>query len=198
MNHEQNTPDLDDLKQVLAKSFDGSEGDDVPPMPEGLRDRIADQYGRAAAPAAVRSTGESLFARISELFRKPAFAVAAAAVVMLVIATSVLNRPDRATVFRGGGPGSEVTLVLHRVDAPTTASIKAAGFDGEALTETRNPDELGAVLAAPGAHIVIDGGAAKILGYLPGEAKPSIEEELPGDPAALAARVAAVQAVLLK
>ena len=198
MNHEKNTSDIDQLKQVLAKSFDGSEGDDVPPMPEGLRDRIADQYGRTASHEVVESTGERFFSLISQLFRKPAFAVGMAAVVMLIVATAVFNRPDSTTGFRGGDDPSSVTLVLHLIDAPTTEVIKTSGFDSEALKETKNPDELGEVLDSAGVRIVLDGRVNKILGYMPGETEPAIEEDMPSDPAALAAKVAAFQAKLTK
>ena len=199
MNHEKNNSEIDQVKQLLAKSFDGSEGDDVPPMPEGLRDRIADQYGRTASNEVVeKSTGESFFSLISQLFRKPAFAVGMAAVIMLLVATAVFNRPDTNPGFRGGDDPSSVTLVLHLIDAPTTEAIKASGFDSEALKETKNPDELGDLLDDAGVRIVLDGSVNKILGYMPGEATPAIEEEMPSDAAALAAKVAAMQAKLTK
>lgn len=197
MNHEKNTSEQDDLKQVLSKSFDGAEGDDVPPMPEGLRDRIADQYGRSVAPRE-SATGEGLFSRISRLFQQPAFAAATAVILLLVVATAVMNRPDSPSGFRGGtGTGAAVTIVLHQVDAPTRGVIMDVGFDAEALTETKSPDELGAALEGNGVRIVIDGAASRILGFRPGETTPSVEEALPSDPSALAGRMVAIQARLM-
>jgi hypothetical protein len=198
MKHEKNTSEMDQLKQVLAKSFDGSEGDDVPPMPDGLRDRIADQYGRSTSSEVVERTGDSFFSLLGQLFRKPAFAVVTAGVIMMVVATAVFKRPGSEPFRDPGGTPSAVTLVLHQIDAPTTEGIKSAGFASKALTETQNADELGAALEAEGVRIVIDGAAGKIFGYLPGEATPAIEEDLPADPAALAAKVAAFQAKLTK
>jgi hypothetical protein len=200
MKHEKNTSEIDQLKQVLAKSFDGSEGDDVPPMPDGLRDRIADQYGRTASSEVVERTGDSFFSLLGQLFRRPAFAAVTAAVIMLVVATAIFNKPGGGEPFRdpGGDTRSAVTLVLHLIDTPTTDAIKSAGFASEALMETKNPDELGAVLQKAGVRIVLDGRVGKIFGYLPGEVTPAIEEDLPADPAALAAKVAAFQAKLTK
>lgn len=198
MNHEKNSSEIDQVKEVLAKSFDGSEGDDVPPMPEGLRDRIADQYGRTAPDGVAKGSGESFFSLISQLFRKPAFAVGMAAVIMLVVATAVFNRPGDDPGFRGPGSSSEVTLVLHEVDAATVEGIKNAGIDSEALVETTSADELGEALDQTGVRIVLDGRVHKILGYMPGESEPAMEEEMPSDPAALAAKVAAFQAKLSK
>ena len=39
-------PDHDELKVLLAKSFQAEQAEDVPPLPDGLRDRIRDQYGQ--------------------------------------------------------------------------------------------------------------------------------------------------------
>ena len=104
MNHEKKPSDIEQLKQVLAKSFDGSEGEDIPPLPEGLRDRITDQYGRRATPSQdARTSTETLFSRISGLFRTPAFAGATAVLIVLLVATAVIRQPDGTKVTRGGG-----------------------------------------------------------------------------------------------
>ena len=198
MNQEKNSSEIDQVKQVLAKSFDGSEGDDIPPMPDGLRDRIEDQYGRAASDEVVRDSGESFFSLLSQLFRKPAFAVGMAAVIMLVVGTALLNRPTGDPGFRGPGSSTEVRLVLHQVDAATVQGIESAGIDRGAMVVTASADELGAALDRAGVRIVIDGRVNKLFGYLPGASEPSLEEDLPSDPSVLAAKVAEVQGKLTK
>jgi hypothetical protein len=57
MTNDPHSPDLDQIKSLLAKSFDASEGDDVPPLPESLRDRINGQYGRTQAHRTASSGG---------------------------------------------------------------------------------------------------------------------------------------------
>ena len=73
----------DELKALLAQSFHSEEADEVPPLPEGLRDRIRDQYGKEPTPSAAptEERSESIFAKISRLFAQPQFSGAAAALV---------------------------------------------------------------------------------------------------------------------
>ena len=193
MNQEKKSSEIDQLKQLLAKSFDGGEADDVPPLPDGLRDRIAGQYGRSATPSqGMRPRTETLFSRISRLFRTPAFAGAAAVLILLLVATVVINRPDSTGGLRGGDDGhSSLTVVLYQLDEASRSAV--SDLDGSALTTAGSEAELAKALEGTGARIVLDGEADKILGYLPGQTAPHIEEPLPGDPAELAKRIAAIQ-----
>ena len=194
MNHEKKSSDIDQLKQVLAKSFDGGEADDVPPLPDGLRDRITGQYGRSATPSQnARTSTDTLFSRISQLFRTPAFAGAAAVLILLLVATVIINRPDSTRGLRGGDGHPSLTVVLYQLDEATRSAVIESDLDGNALTTAGSEPELAEALQATGARIVLDGAAHKILGYLPGQTEPHIEEPLPGDPTELANRIAAIQ-----
>ena len=56
----------EELKALLSRSFRSEEGDDAPPLPEDLRDRIRDQYGRlpGTAPTPTEEHSESIFSKI--------------------------------------------------------------------------------------------------------------------------------------
>lgn len=199
MNPEKKSSEIDQLKQLLAKSFDGSEADDIPPLPEGLRDRIADQYGRSAPPSQrARTSTDTLFSRISRLFQTPALAGVAAVLILLLVATVVINRPDSTKGLRGDGELPSVTLVLYKLDEQSRSVVTESDLEGSALTTVASETELAKALEAEGARIVLDGTAGKILGYHPGQTDPAIEEPLPDDPGTLALRLAAIQRQLDK
>ena len=85
--------------------------------------------------------------------------------------------------------------IIH-LDEVLTMSARMAASTGDLSWENRYrvyEPELAKALQATGARIVLDGAAHKILGYLPGQTEPHIEEPLPGDPTELANRIAAIQ-----
>ena len=188
MSQDPNSANLEDLKKVLAKSFDGAEGEDVPPLPESLRDRIADQYGRSAEPAP-KEQSEGFFAWLTSLFAQPAFAGAAAALVLLVTASVLLWNPDDSGQFRNGSGSntSAVTLVLYQIDDATAASLREADlFDEKATRVATTASELEAI-APP--RIVLDGSTETIRAFAEGSDAP-LEADLPADPQQLADKVA--------
>lgn len=203
MKPEKTSPDLEQLKQLLAKSYDGSEGEDIPPLPDSLRDRLADQYGRSAAtPSPVAERGKvGLFASLAQLFATPAMRAVAAVVILLLVVTVVISTGPESTqgVVRGGGENlSGITCILHQLDADEQKAVAASGLDERALRTTDSPAALDAALQGEGVRIVLDGENDLILGYLPGDTAPSIEEPLPGDPGTLTAKVAEMAAKLGK
>ena len=86
----------EELKVVLSKSFSAEEGEDIPPIPDQIRDRIQDQYGRKSAAHGASSANhdESFIARISRLFTQPQFSGAMAAVALIAVAAFFLI-PER-------------------------------------------------------------------------------------------------------
>lgn len=187
MKHNPNSADLEELKSFLAKSFDAAEGDDVPPLPESLRDRIADQYGRTTTPAP-ESSSQGFFSWLTSLFAQPAFAGVAAALVLVLTATVLLNKPDEGATFRGTDSAAPaITLVLFQVDAASTASIRESGlFDEKAMRTAATPAEL-AEIKPP--RIVINGSTGTIQAYAEGSDTP-VEADLPADPTAIADAIA--------
>jgi hypothetical protein len=202
MNPEKKSPDLEQLKQLLAKSYNGSEADDVPPMPDGLRDRIADQYGQSATTPSpqVESQKVSFFSAVAQLFATPALRAATALVILLLVATVIIiNVPSNPKGIRGGGePTSSITCVLHGLDAAEEEAVAKSGLSKEALRFSKSATELQGAIEAEGAVLIINGETDQILAYLPGEDTPTIEEPLPTDPAELTAKIAQIIAKLSK
>ena len=201
MNPEKNTPDLDQLKHLLAKSYDGSEANDVPPMPDGLRERIAGQYGRSATTPSpqVEIQKVSFFSAVAQLFATPSLRAAAALVVLLLVATAVLkNLPDSTTgTIRGGGdPSSSITCILYGLDTAEQTAVANSGLGEDALKTATTSADLDGALQGEGVRIVINGDTDQILGYLPGKDTPTIEEPLPADPADLTTKIAQIIAEL--
>ncbi len=203
MNPEKKTPDLDQLKQMLAKSYDGTEAQDVPPMPDGLRDRIADQYGRSATTPSpsVESQKVSFFSAVAQLFATPSLRAVAAVFVLLLVATVVLkNIPSSTTgTLRGGGGNPpSILCILHGLDRAEQDAVAKSGLGQESLQTATTSADLEAALKSDRARIVINGESNLILGYFPGTDIPTIEEPLPTDPAALTAKIARIAAQLAK
>ena len=205
MNPEKKSPDLEQLKQLLAKSYDGSEANDVPPLPDGLRDRITDQYGQSAATPSplVETPKVSFFSAVAQLFATPSLQAVAALVILLLVATVVIQNtgPSSTGVLRGpdgDGTLSSVTCILLDLDEAEKAAVAQSGLAEGALTTADSPDALTKALEAVGVRIVIDGNTDQILGYLPGSDTPTIEEPLPADPAALTSKIAQIIAELSK
>ena len=175
----------EELKALLSRSFHSEEGEDAPPLPDSLRDRLQDQYGRelsrASAPAEEHS--ESIFSRISRLFAQPQFSGALAAVVLIAVAAFLLI-PPRDDQPGGGMRG-------NGTDAPANpaATIILYGFDSanaDAIRNVLDPrvasirEDISGEPAAEGITIIIDGKAGTIEGYANPNAE-AITVELPGN-----------------
>ena len=160
----------EELKALLSQSFRSEDGEDVPPLPEDLRDRIRDQYGRSLATGSTPNAehSESIFSRISRLFAQPQFSGALAAVVLIAVAAFLLI-PDRTDPSNGGmrGNGSEVpanpaaTIILYGFEPARADAIKAV-LD-PAVASIRQ--DISGEPAAEGITIIIDGKAGTIEGY---------------------------------
>ncbi len=182
------SPNLEELKALLADSFHAEEDPRTPPMPEDLRERLRDQYGRIATPPGARPTPESLFDRVRRLFMTPAMAGAAAAAVLVVVAAILILPPERDTRMRGTSASAPtVSIVLHQIDGPTREALIAAGFDRRAL---RSVTDLPPDVAARSPAIVIDGPARQIAAYPRNASRPATTTPIPDNPAAIAAKVA--------
>ena len=186
MSQEPDSANLDELKKLLAKSFDGDRGDDVPPLPDSLRDRIAGQYNRNPEPTP-KDQAEGIFSWLTSLFAQPAFAGVAAALVLLVTATVLLRSPENNGQFRGETDSSSVTLVLFQVGESTAEGLRSADlFDENAIQHANTTAELEAI-APP--RVVIDGSTGTIKAYAEGADAP-LEVALPTTPQDIADAVA--------
>ena len=160
----------EELKALLSQSFRSEDGEDVPPLPEDLRDRIRSQYGRNLATGSTPTAehSESIFSRISRLFAQPQFSGALAAVVLIAVAAFLLI-PDRSDSTSGGmrGNRSEVpdnpaaTIILYGFEPARADAIKAVLDHTVASIREDISDEP----AAEGITIIIDGKAGTIEGY---------------------------------
>lgn len=190
MKTDSQTPDHEELKALLAKSFHSEEADNVPPLPDALRDRIQDQYGKAKAPARTASEehSESIFAKISRLFAQPAFGGAAAALVLIAVAAFFLIPKDDPTIPdgpRGATAYNGVTIVLYGFDADQAEAIKKQ-LDPESAKILTN---LSGEPSGEGRTIIIDGKDGEIEGYTSHDAE-AIIVPLPDSPAQIADAIA--------
>ena len=161
-------PDYEELKALLSKSFHSEEADGVPPLPDDLRDRIRDQYGKAQTPsqAPTQEHSLSIFTKISRLFAQPAFSGAIAALVLLAVAAFLLlpDRPDSGGIRGNDNPPvsvSTATILLYGVSAEQAVAIKSQLDPKSAKIVT----DLTGEPSAEGRTIIIDGKAGLIKGY---------------------------------
>ena len=192
MKTDSQTPDHEELKALLAKSFHSEEADNVPPLPAALRDRIQDQYGKAKAKSPARTASEehseSIFAKISRLFTHPAFSGAAAALVLIAVAAFFLIPKGDPTIpdgLRGGTAYKGVTIVLYGFDADQAEAIKKQ-LDPESAKILTN---LSGEPSGEGRTIIIDGKDGEIEGYTSHDAE-AIIVPLPDSPAQIADAIA--------
>ena len=192
MKTDSQTPDHEELKALLAKSFHSEEADNVPPLPDALRDRIQDQYGKAKAKSPARTASEehseSIFAKISRLFAQPAFGGAAAALVLIAVAAFFLIPKDDPTIPdgpRGATAYNGVTIVLFGCDADQAEAIKKQ-LDPESAKILTN---LSGEPSGEGRTIIIDGKDGEIEGYTSHDAE-AIIVALPDSPAQIADAIA--------
>ena len=160
----------EELKALLSKSFSAEEGEDVPPIPDQIRNRIQDQYGRKSSAGAVSSStrDESLIARISRLFAQPQFSGAIAAFALIAVAAFLLI-PDRNDPTGGGMRGKQIASP----DYPTTSVVLygLASDRAEAIKSVLDPkvavvsENISGEPAAEGITIIINGQEGTIEGY---------------------------------
>ncbi|NNC90804.1 MAG: hypothetical protein HKN82_20300 [Akkermansiaceae bacterium] len=185
MNQDRNPNEIEELKAILAKSLDPGEGEDVPPMPDSLRDRISGQWGKGAAVGT--NPPGNLFTRFTALFAQPAWAGAAAAVALLLVAAVVFINPRGDTLRGSSGQVDPVAIVLYKLDPAAEQAIKDSGyFEVQALHVVRTEEELRKV-GPP--KIVIDGPGGNIVAHATGGTAPRITS-IPADPSQLAGAVA--------
>jgi len=178
MKNNSPAPDHEELKALLAKSFHSEEAENVPALPETLRDRIRGQYGqtRAQGQAETAALSESLFAKIARLFTQPQFSGAAAAIVLIAVAAFLLvptkDDSTNSNDFRGLETPSSTTatIILYGFDSENASSIKEL-LDPKAAEILQN---IAGEPSAEGATIIIDGKAREIQGYTSRDAEPII------------------------
>ena len=175
----------EELKVVLSKSFSAEEGEDIPPIPDQIRDRIQDQYGRKSAAHGASSANhdESFIARISRLFAQPQFSGAMAAVALIAVAAFFLI-PEREGPAGGGMRGKQIVAPDHPITSVVLYGLtpeKAEAIKGvldpnvAAIKETISGEP-----AAEGITIIINGEEGTIEGYS-GPSSEAITADLSSD-----------------
>ena len=175
----------EELKALLSKSFSAEEGEDIPPIPDQIRDRIQDQYGRKSAALGASSPNhdESVIARISRLFAQPQFSGAMAAVALIAVAAFFLI-PERDDAAGGSMRGKQIaapeypitSVVLYGLAPDKAEAIKGVLDPNVAIiSETISGEP-----AAEGITIIINGEEGTIEGYS-GPSSEAITAELSSD-----------------
>ncbi|RPF91177.1 MAG: hypothetical protein CBB78_004180 [Roseibacillus sp. TMED18] len=175
----------EELKALLSKSFSAEEGEDIPPIPDQIRDRIQDQYGKKSAAPGTSSTSheESFIARISRLFAQPQFSGAMAAVALIAVAAFFLI-PERDDAAGGSMRGKQIaapeypitSVVLYGLAPDKAEAIKGVLDPNVAIiSETISGEP-----AAEGITIIINGEEGTIEGYS-GPSSEAITAELSSD-----------------
>lgn len=175
----------EELKALLSKSFSAEEGEDIPPIPDQIRDRIQDQYGRESAAPGTSSTSheESFIARISRLFAQPQFSGAMAAVALIAVAAFFLI-PERDGPADGGMRGKQIVAPDHPMTSVVLYGL--APGKAEAIKGVLDPnvavvrETISGEPAAEGITIIINGEEGTIEGYS-GRGSEAITAELSSD-----------------
>jgi len=175
----------EELKALLSKSFHSEEGEDVPPIPDQIRDRIRDQYGRENSTADTASPGrdESLIAKLSRLFAQPQFSGAMAAVALIAVAAFLLV-PDRNDISGGEMRGKPIaapanpatSIIIHDLDPERAEALR--GVLDPNLVVLRK--DISGEPAAEGITIIISGPEDTIEGYA-GPDSEALKSILPSD-----------------
>lgn len=170
----------------------------MPPLPDDLRERIQEQYGKALTSArpAAGPQAESVFAKLARLFAQPAIRGAAAAIMLLAVAAIFLlpsGKDAPSDVPRGGQTYTGVTIVLFGFEADQSAAL-AKEFDPKAVKIVAN---LSGQIAAEGRTIVINAVDKRIEGYVGAGSTPQFLP-LPESPADIAAEAAKLSVQLKK
>ncbi|MDP0491236.1 MAG: hypothetical protein Q7Q71_09335 [Verrucomicrobiota bacterium JB023] len=164
--------DLKAMKSMLEQSLQPPAGEDVPPLPEDLRERLLGQYGPMQSRAAATAK-PSFWSALGQLFAQPAFSGALAAVVLLAVIGALSLRPDGAvgegvdTVRDVAPPAAQAQsiVILYQVEPEQREEFLESGyFDKESVKTTASSAELEELVARPGKSVVIDGAAGEIRG----------------------------------
>ena len=175
----------EELKALLSKSFSAEEGEDIPPIPDQIRDRIQDQYGRKSAAIGASSANhdESFIARISRLFAQPQFSGAMAAVALIAVAAFFLI-PERDGPAGGGMRGKQIVAPDHPITSVVLYGL--APGKAEAIKGVLDPnvaiisETISGEPAAEGITIIINGEEGTIEGYS-GPSSEAITADLSSD-----------------
>ena len=154
-------------------------------MPDQIRDRIQDQYGRESAAPGTSSTSheESFIARISRLFAQPQFSGAMAAVALIAVAAFFLI-PERDGPADGGMRGKQIVAPDHPMTSVVLYGL--APGKAEAIKGVLDPnvavvrETISGEPAAEGITIIINGEEGTIEGYS-GRGSEAITAELSSD-----------------
>jgi hypothetical protein len=180
MEHEL-PPHLKATRKTLADSLPPDFSEAAPPMPAGLMDDLSRRFSAAnSAPLA-----KSRFAQIQAFLARPAFGMAALALVILVVGLpSVLDSRGGGSI-RGTTPGVEAAKNLRIVLIHATPSIreqllKSGDFEADILSA---PGE-----TVTGPRVVIDFEKSTITA-LDAAGNAVHSASIPTDPADLSAAI---------
>lgn len=180
-------PHLHPIRDLLKGSLHTHPTDQAAVMPADL---LADLTNRFQTPAlATAHVPSSWFERIQSFVSRPAFGVAALAVVILGLALPSLIAPTpTGSGFRGTtaiAPGESVRIILVQAPAGIRTSLETSGdFETGAISSIS-----GTPAGQSGSHVVVDFVKSEISA-IAADGTVISTDALPADSAALSAAIA--------
>jgi hypothetical protein len=180
---------LHSTRDLLTGSLRVHPTDQASAMPAELLSDLTTRF-QTFAPAAVRTPSLSWFEKIQSFVSRPAFGMAAVAMVILGLALPGMMAPaPTGTVFRGAAttvaPGESVRILLVNATADVVTSLETSGdFEKAAISSLSSlPD------AFSGPSVIVDFGKSAIS-VIDATGTLISTDELPADSAALSAAIA--------
>ncbi|WP_200393021.1 hypothetical protein [Roseibacillus ishigakijimensis] len=152
---------------ILEKSLQAHPDEEIPPLPDDLRERLQRQYGEEQAPAPRRATA-GWWERLRGLVVQPAFSGVMAALVLAAVLLGFLSQngaEESAEQMRGAASQEEATTVilLYQLTEEQQAAILASGyFERGSLQVVDEATVLAEWVAREGQSIVVDGAEGEI------------------------------------
>ena len=181
---------LHSTRDLLMGSLRLHPEDQPSAMPADLLADLTDRF-EAPAPAAVRTPSLSWFAKIQSFVARPAFGVAALAVVILGLALPSMMAPAPvATGFRGAAtavaPSESVRILLVQAPADIVSSLENSGdFETAAISAVSSLP----AADSSSARVIVNFETSEISA-ISADGTVISTDALPADPVALSAAIA--------
>ena len=149
-------PHLQATRNLLAASLHLHPTDEAPPVPNDLLDDLARRFSPTPETATPRPS-RSYFAAIQSFIARPAFGMAALAVVILTLAVPAILKPNRASaIFRGTATTTPVSqnirIILVKAPPAVRPLLEKSGdFEASVISTVEQIESAGT-----GARIVVD------------------------------------------
>ena len=129
---------LEETSELLRSSLGHHPSDKAPEIPGELLDDLGSRFSTAQA-APLRRDSTSIFATIQQFISRPAFGMAAAAVVVLALVSPALINSTKSGTFRGGVITQETVdsakiILVGAPDATADFLEKSGDFEKDSFT----------------------------------------------------------------